>query len=129
SAAGRRARHDEIDRRLAEWTREREADEVVTALRARGIPVARCLVATRMYGEPHLEARGYYQAVEHPRSGVRRHPVWPFRFSFGPEKPYAFAAPTLGQHNDEILGGELGLSAEELAELRAKEVIGERMKR
>jgi crotonobetainyl-CoA:carnitine CoA-transferase CaiB-like acyl-CoA transferase len=34
--------------------------------------------------------------------------------------------PTLGQHNDEILGGELGLSADELRELRERKIIGER---
>jgi crotonobetainyl-CoA:carnitine CoA-transferase CaiB-like acyl-CoA transferase len=129
TVAGRRARHDEIDEGLAAWTRERDADELVSELCSSRIPAARCLVATRMYGEPHLEARGYYQAIEHPRSGVRRHPVWPLRFSFGPHPHYRGPAPTLGQHNDEILGGELGLSAEELAELRATAVIGERMRR
>lgn len=129
TAAGRRAHHDDLDRRLAEWAREHDADELVAKLREQSIPAARCLVATRMYGEPHLEARNYYQAIEHPRSGLRRYPVWPLRFSFGPEAPYRRAAPTLGQHNDEILGGELGLSAEELAELREKQIIGEHMRR
>jgi len=33
------------------------------------------------------------------------------------------AAPTLGEHNSEIIGGELGLSAEELGLLRASQVI------
>jgi crotonobetainyl-CoA:carnitine CoA-transferase CaiB-like acyl-CoA transferase len=129
AAPGRRSRHDLLDEHIAAWTRERDADEVVRLLRAERIPAARCLVATRMYGEPHLEARGYYQAIKHPRSGVRRHPVWPLRFSFGPHPHYAGPAPTLGQHNDEILGGELGLSSEELAALRATHVIGERMRR
>jgi hypothetical protein len=33
---------------------------------------------------------------------------------------------TLGQHNDEILGGKFGPFAEELADLRARKIIGER---
>jgi crotonobetainyl-CoA:carnitine CoA-transferase CaiB-like acyl-CoA transferase len=34
-------------------------------------------------------------------------------------------APALGEHNDEVLGGELGLSAEELTRLRESQVIGD----
>jgi crotonobetainyl-CoA:carnitine CoA-transferase CaiB-like acyl-CoA transferase len=37
------------------------------------------------------------------------------------------AAPVLGQHNDEVLAGELGLSAEEMTELREKAIIGDAM--
>jgi len=122
-------RHDEIDEHLSAWTRERSSEDVVAALRERRIPVSEALVATRMYGEPHLEARGYYQAIVHPRSGERRYPVWPVRFSFGPAQHYRGPAPTLGQHNREILCGELGLSAGDFARLEREQIVGEKMAR
>jgi crotonobetainyl-CoA:carnitine CoA-transferase CaiB-like acyl-CoA transferase len=42
----------------------------------------------------------------------------------GPSRHHRFAPPTLGQHNDEILGG-LGLTDDELGDLRARCIIGE----
>src|SRR5262249_1928010 len=126
---GRRVLHDRIDEQLSEWTGARAAPEVVRALRERRIPGAEVLLPSKMYGEPHLEARGYYQALDHPASGTRRYPVWPLRCSFGPVPHYRSPAPTLGQHNDEILSGELGLSPTEIQRLRDLGVIGERLKR
>ncbi|MDG2305856.1 MAG: CoA transferase [Candidatus Binatia bacterium] len=125
--SGRVARHDEIDAKLTEWTKQRSAADVVAVLRERRIPVSEALVATKMYGEPQLEARGFYQALDHPRSGERRYPTWPMRFSYGPEPQYATVAPTLGQHNAEILSGELGLSKEDLERLESTSIIGDRM--
>ena len=81
-----------------------------------------------MYGEPQLEARDYYQTLEHPVTGKRRYPVWPMRFSFHTGPAYSGVTSTLGQHNDEILGGELGLTPAELGRLREQGVIGERWK-
>jgi crotonobetainyl-CoA:carnitine CoA-transferase CaiB-like acyl-CoA transferase len=46
-------------------------------------------------------------------------------FSTGVPAHHRWAAPTLGQHNDEVLGDRLGLTAEELARLRRARVIGE----
>ncbi len=124
--AGRLARHDEIDATIARWTAQRSPDEVVAELRARGIPAAGLLTAAEMYDDPQLEARGYYQLLEGARSGARRYPGWPMRFSFL-STPHRCGPPGLGQHNEEILAGELGLSATRLVELAEARVIGDRM--
>jgi crotonobetainyl-CoA:carnitine CoA-transferase CaiB-like acyl-CoA transferase len=126
SASARETAHDAFDALVTDWTCTRDAEEIVENLRARGVPVARLLTPDRMYGEPQLEARGFYQELEHPLTGVRRYPGWPFRITPGPTRHHRLAPPTLGQHNDEILRG-LGLSDDELAALRREQVIGERL--
>ena len=51
----------------------------------------------------------------------------PFRFTGRGDRPWMWRpSPTVGQHNDEVLGGEVGLTAEELAQLRELDVIGDR---
>jgi crotonobetainyl-CoA:carnitine CoA-transferase CaiB-like acyl-CoA transferase len=77
-----------------------------------------------MHGDHHLVARKFYQEISHPRSGTRRYPGWPMRWSIGPERSHRFGAPTLGQHNSEILSEELGLSTAEIDELAGKKIIG-----
>ena len=77
-----------------------------------------------MYDIPQLDARGYYQEVEHPVTGMHRYPGWPFTMTPGPRRHHRFAPPTLGQHNEEILRG-LGLTGDELDHLRARHVIGD----
>jgi crotonobetainyl-CoA:carnitine CoA-transferase CaiB-like acyl-CoA transferase len=127
TADRRHARHDELDDRLAVWTAGQANHAVEARLAAAGVPVAALLHVEEMYGEPQLVARGYFQAIEHPLTGVHRHPGWPMRFSFGPGTAHAGPAPMLGQHNGEVLGGLLGLSDDELDRLRAAGVIGERV--
>ena len=94
-------------------------------LRDADIPASEVLTAPAMFGEPQLEAQDYYQAIDHPVTGTRRHPKWPMRFSFLGSAAHPRPAPLLGQHNDEILVGELGLRADEMAELRADGIIGQ----
>ena len=57
-------------------------------------------------------------------TGLHRYPGWPFTITPGPDRHHRFSAPTLGQHNEEILRG-LGLSDEEIVDLRTRRVIGE----
>jgi crotonobetainyl-CoA:carnitine CoA-transferase CaiB-like acyl-CoA transferase len=122
---GRRARHDELDAGLSAWATTVSADALVDQLRAISVPAAQVLAVPRMYDDPQLEAREYYISLDHARSGVRRYPGWPMQFSFT-DVHHRGPAPTLGQHNHEVLS-ELGLSAADIAALERDGVIGDRM--
>lgn len=117
--------HDVFDELVAAWTRTQTAAVVVETLRAQGIPAEQVITGDQMYDIPQLDARGYYEELAHPITGPHRYPGWPFRITPGPARHHRAAPPTLGQHNDEVLG-ELGLFADEIASLRAERVIGER---
>jgi crotonobetainyl-CoA:carnitine CoA-transferase CaiB-like acyl-CoA transferase len=115
---------DEFDTVVAGWTRTQTATEIVNVLSAQHVPAEQVLTAERMYDIPQLDARGYYQEVEHPVTGPHRYPGWPFTMTPGPSRHHRFAPPTLGQHNEEILRG-LGLTDDELDDLHARRIIGE----
>jgi crotonobetainyl-CoA:carnitine CoA-transferase CaiB-like acyl-CoA transferase len=118
--------HDVFDRMVTGWTRTQSCEVIVDTLRAQGISAERVITGDEMYDIPQLEARGFYEEFERPISGAHRFPGWPFRITPGPAEHHRTAAPTLGQHNDEILSS-LGLSVEELVALREQRVIGERV--
>jgi len=123
--AGRRARRDEIDAALAAWCAERPAAEVVDRLWSAGVPVAPVVHPSEQLGFEQLHARRFFETVRHPISGEAVHVTFPFRFA-GEEGPvHRRPAPTLGQHNDEVLRGVLGLPDAEIAGLREAGVIGE----
>ena len=124
--AGRRARHDALDQALEDWLAGWERDAAVEALVGAGIPAHALVDAQRVMPNPQLEHRRFFQTLVHPVTGETRYPGVPMRFSaLGPGLHRA-PPPTLGQHNAEILGGELGLSDDELARLREAHIIGDR---
>jgi crotonobetainyl-CoA:carnitine CoA-transferase CaiB-like acyl-CoA transferase len=125
-ASGRRARHDELDAGIAAWMQGRSVDDIVDALTRLGLPAARVLTVPNMFDDPQLVARGYYAALDHARTGVRRYPGWPMQFSFAPGQHHRSGAATLGQHNHAVLH-ELGLRDAEIAALEDARVIGDAM--
>jgi crotonobetainyl-CoA:carnitine CoA-transferase CaiB-like acyl-CoA transferase len=121
--AGRRAHEDSIDEQLAAWCESRSRDDIVATLWDAGVPVAKVLQPHRQTELEQLEFRGFFEEVEHPANGRARLSTVPMRFSSGPQQFHANPAPTLGQHNHELLA-ELGLNPAEIAELEASGVIG-----
>ncbi|MCP4603291.1 MAG: CoA transferase [Proteobacteria bacterium] len=124
SYQGRREHRDELDQLLSKWSRRLNSDIVIQRVRSGGVPVAKVLIPKDMYDDPHLIARDFYQEIKHPRSGNRRYAGWPMRQSPGPKTHHRCGAPTLGEHNTEILREELGLSNAEIEELINIEIIG-----
>ncbi|MFO8010729.1 MAG: CoA transferase [Dehalococcoidia bacterium] len=121
---GRMERHDQIDEGIGEWAGAANAEEIVEKIRAQGIPACKVLGAHEMYSEPHLSARRFYQELEHPILGMRRYPRIAIVQYPGTGGMHCFGAPTLGQHNREILESEFNLSADEIAEMEKGEIIG-----
>ena len=68
------------------------------------------------------KARGYFADIEHPAFGKSTYPGAPFIMSATPWRS-ASPAPELGQHNEAILCGKLGLSLADLNLLRASGVV------
>lgn len=125
--SGRRAAHDAIDAELRAWTRTRERGELAAKLRAAGIPAAEVANACRLLQSvPPFAARGWFEAPEHPVVGAMPLPSLPFRYA-GVERWLQRPAPTLGQHNEAVLGGLLGLSDAELRALESEGVIGTKL--
>lgn len=120
---GRRAAHDWLDSRLTDWAAAQDVDDAVETLIAHGVPGAR--VTDPRFADRHeqLNAFGYFEEVTHPTMGTHRLPTLPFRFA-GVPRWVRSSAPRLGEHNDEVLRGELGLDDAEIADLEAASVIG-----
>jgi crotonobetainyl-CoA:carnitine CoA-transferase CaiB-like acyl-CoA transferase len=125
TATGRRAAHDLLDARLAEWTADRDARVLSEQLCAAGVPAGYVCDARDIRFNPQLEHRRFFETEDHPVCGPVVLPNAPWRFAGITEPWLRRPAPTLGQHNDEVLGGLLGLDGAELAALRAAGVVGE----
>ncbi len=127
-AAGRKQREDELDRALAARTMLHDGLALERRLASAGVPAAVLRNTLDVLYDPHLEARGYWQWRERAYVGDQPNPSAPFRPASedGPSRPYAveWPAPTLGQHNREVLTRLLGLSEDELKVLERDKVIG-----
>jgi len=115
---GRRADHDRIDEAITGWTSRRGKFEAMDALQERGIAAMAVLTNADLVDGPQLAARGFIATIESGDAGPQRLPGCPLHFSrrsipLGP-------APTLGQHNTEIVGDLLGYDDEALAALIAE---------
>lgn len=73
---------------------------------------------------PQLQAREYWQQVEHPElDDTLVYPGWPVKCSGAPPYRPQRRAPLIGEHNREVYGEELGISGEQLVLLKTAGVI------
>jgi crotonobetainyl-CoA:carnitine CoA-transferase CaiB-like acyl-CoA transferase len=118
-----RAQHgDAINTIVAEWCRARTAREIQDVLEAHEVPFGVACSVADIFADPHVQARGDIETVDDPVIGpVRMQGVYP-RFSRTPGAIRS-GAPRLGEHDDAVYRGLLGLSAEEVEALHREGVI------
>ena len=125
SLDARRRNQDALDEIITGWTRERDHYQAMHLLQAQGAPAGAVVKGSETIEDPHLEARGFWDVVDHPEAGVYKQTTTPWILSKSPRKKAA-AARGLGEDNGYVLGELLGLSQKQLEELETAGVIGTR---
>lgn len=118
--------HDELDVIINSWTSQHDQYEVMHLLQARGVPSGPVLTNKGVLTDPHLKARGFWEKITSPEEatnvGTRVYPKMPWIPKKTPIAP-STPAPTMGQHNYDVLNGILGLNEEEIAALEVDGTI------
>jgi crotonobetainyl-CoA:carnitine CoA-transferase CaiB-like acyl-CoA transferase len=119
---GRRARADEIDDRIREWTSAQSKDAVARACQEHGVPAAPMLTGVEMTTDAQYVARGFAVEIQQPGVGplVLDGPAFRGALMEGPDiRP----APDLGEHTRQIAHDLLGLDDDEIDRLLAAGVL------
>lgn len=103
---------------MADWLMAHGKMEFMEMCQAAGCPVTAVFTIEEAARHPHLQARDYFVDIEHPALGRVHCLGAPFKLPASPGGPHS-PAPLLGQHNHEVYGGLLGLSAAEIERLQA----------
>jgi crotonobetainyl-CoA:carnitine CoA-transferase CaiB-like acyl-CoA transferase len=103
----------EVDALMAPWLRARGKATIFEETQAQRIPAGPVQTMKDVIEDVHLRDRQYFVSVERDNIGPLTYPGAPYRFS---QTPWAVRrpAPCLGEHNEEIYGGRLGVSRAEL---------------
>jgi glutaryl-CoA transferase len=117
----REARVDEFGIEISRWTAAHSRDEIFKRCQEARVPMGKVNRIDEIAAMEQVEARGFFEEIDHPVAGRRRFPGGPAKF--GGQWPPPRRAPLLGEHTAEILTGELEYPAAELATLAEMGVI------
>jgi crotonobetainyl-CoA:carnitine CoA-transferase CaiB-like acyl-CoA transferase len=118
----RLANREALDDSLNRATNGRNAEELTAALQAVGVsayPVQNCM---DLHRDENLESFDFWRWLDHKEMGPSPYEGLQHRMSRTPGGLRS-PAPILGQHNEEVLGGLLGMSAAEIDRLKQEKVI------
>ena len=112
----------DLDDNLSAWTRERTPGYITELLQANGVAAIPVMGAEDRLFNPHFKERGLYSDIEHPSLGVE--PVYNIMWNLERTPPSIHGhAPFLGEHNQKIFGGLLGMAEEEITRLEEDQVL------
>lgn len=119
--AGRVEHEDEIDQIIGGWCLARSVDEVLQVMETQRVPAGPIYNVEDMINDEHFQARGMFEQVEINGKPLKIPAILPKLTRTQGQTQWP--GPELGQHNDEVLKGLLGLSDDELQKLSNDQVI------
>lgn len=112
----------EIYAMMQEWLDRTDREEIFISCQRNRVPSTAVYTMDQSLNSVHLRGRGYFQRLEQPGIGVIEAPGSPYLLGhkgIGSPRP----APALGEHNEDVLCGRVGVSRQELTELRRSGVV------
>jgi formyl-CoA transferase len=106
---------------IGSWTQQRDKFSAMRQLSSNGVPASAVYDTADLYREPHLVERGFVHQLEHPERGSIR--LLGFAPRLDDSQVELQPAPLLGADTAAVLGDELGLEAEDLADLAARGIV------
>ncbi len=112
----------EVNALVAEWVKSNDAEDLIALCDTADAPISVLMNIADIFADPQYAARGNLQKIDHPQLGELTLPAPLPRLSKTPPSLNS-AGPALGNANDEVFGGLLGLTTDYLALLKSKNVI------
>jgi benzylsuccinate CoA-transferase BbsF subunit len=122
TAAGRVRRIDEIHERLAAWTRDADARALAERLQEHGVAAAPVLSVADLLGDPHWRARKTFIEVVHPLGFPET--IYGAYVKMSRSRVEVRPGPRMGQDNERVFRGLLGVGEDEYRRLLDEKVIG-----
>jgi crotonobetainyl-CoA:carnitine CoA-transferase CaiB-like acyl-CoA transferase len=116
------AHRDELVAKIAARLATGPAARWLAALEEAQVPCGPINDLSQVFADPQVVHRGMVATLAHPDAGDIRTVANPVRFSAAQSRS-SLPPPRLGEHTDEVLGQLAGLSASELAALRARGAV------
>jgi benzylsuccinate CoA-transferase BbsF subunit len=118
----RHKNRNKLDEHMARWTADYTHFEVMERLQAAGVAAMPSFCASELLTNPHTLARELITSVHHPVLGEQKVIAPPWKLSETPASIQK-AAPCLGEDNEAVFGGLLGMSKEELNRLSEGKIV------
>lgn len=115
---GRLRHRERLEAAVTAWSRQRDKREAADVLQAHGVAAAPLCSGADLADDPHLEAIGFYQTLDHPEAGKHRYQGLPYRLNATPGQVRR-GAPCLGADTTDVLRRVLNKSESEIGALLA----------
>ncbi len=118
------ANQKELDKLVGSWTKDYTPYEVMEILQRSGVAAGPSVNVEELVNDRQLRQRGFFIELEHPNPETEKGLTSgaPWKLSALPDIVYE-RAPRTGEHNDYVFRELLGLSEEEVAQLKEEQVI------
>ncbi|MFQ5872405.1 MAG: CaiB/BaiF CoA transferase family protein [Dehalococcoidia bacterium] len=119
----RHKHQDELGRLISEWTCQRDPYEVMHIFQHHGVTAGPVMDDHDAYSDPHVRAREFFNSVTHADCGTNLYPGLMWKQSNHPNR-IRIPPCRLGEHNEYVYKGLLGVSKGKYEHLKREGHIG-----